>query len=114
MVRGDAGGDGAGNHSGSGTAVAGQAAGNIAGYTAATPGNYLPKITYTSSKINLYGIYDLDKKSTIKVNVAYQEFKSDDWQWGYNGVPFVYSDNTTVSNPNQAVTFIGAAFIHKF
>jgi MtrB/PioB family decaheme-associated outer membrane protein len=94
------------------------ATGNAAGWSGQVgtvlPANYLPTITYTTTKLNLYGNYDIDKKSAIKVNVAYQELKSDDWQWGYNGVPFVYSDNTTVSNPNQAVTFIGAAFIHKF
>jgi hypothetical protein len=94
--------------------IAGLGVGNIAGFSAARPGNYLPDISYNTVKLNLFGIYEIDKKSAIKVNVAYQEFKSDDWQWAYNGVPFVYSDNTTVSNPNQAVTFIGAAYVHKF
>jgi hypothetical protein len=89
--------------------------GNIAGWTAQTlPGNYLPSITYNTIKLNLYGVYELDKKSSVKVNLAYQEFKSDDWQWSYNGVPFVYSDNTTVSNPNQNVTFLGVAYVLKF
>jgi hypothetical protein len=89
--------------------------GNIAGWTAqALPGNYLPNISYNTLKLNIYGVYELDKKSAIKVNFAYQEFKSDDWQWGYNGVPFVYSDNTTVSNPNQIVSFVGVAYVHKF
>jgi hypothetical protein len=91
-------------------------AGNIGGFNGTrTPGgNYLPNITYNTVKLNLYGVYDLDKKSAVKVNLAYQEFKSDDWQWGYNGVPFVYSDNTTVSSPNQSLTFLGVAYVHKF
>jgi hypothetical protein len=81
--------------------------GNIAGWTGQSlPGN--------SVKLNLYGVYEVDKKSLVKLNLAYQEFKADDWQWGYNGVPFVYSDNTTVSNPNQTVTFLGAAYVLKF
>lgn len=90
--------------------------GNVPGFngTRVPGGNYLPSITYNTVKLNLYGVYDLDKKSSIKVNVAYQEYKSNDWQWSYNGVPFVYSDNTTVSNPNQSVTFIGAAYVRKF
>ena len=96
------------------TPVTGQAAGNIVGFTTAVPGNYLPKITYNTTKLNLFGIYELDKKSAIKVNVVYQEFKNDDWQWGYNGVPFLYSDNTTVSNPNQAMTFLGVSYQLKF
>ena len=96
------------------TFVAGQTAGNIAGFTAAVPGNYLPNITYNTTKLNLFGLYEVDKKSAVKVNLVYQEFKNDDWQWGYNGVPFVYSDNTTVSNPNQSVTFLGVSYLLKF
>ena len=96
------------------TPVSGQVAGNIAGFTAAVPGNYLPNITYKTTKLNLFGIYELDKKSSIKVSAIYQEFKTDDWQWGYNGVPFLYSDNTTVSNPNQTLTFLGVAYLYKF
>jgi hypothetical protein len=90
--------------------------GNVPGFnnTRSPGGNFLPTITYNTVKINLYGVYDLDKKSSVKVNVAYQEFKSDDWQWSYNGVPYVYSDNTTVSSPNQAVTFLGVAYVRRF
>jgi hypothetical protein len=44
-----------------------------------------------------------------------QQFKTDDWQWSYNGVPFVYSDNTTVSQPtNQVLKFVGASYSLKF
>jgi MtrB/PioB family decaheme-associated outer membrane protein len=90
-------------------------AGNIAGWAGQTlPGNYLPNITYKTAKLNLFSVYEVDKKSAIKVNLVYQEFKNDDWQWGYNGVPFVYSDNTTVSNPNQSVTFLGVSYLLKF
>jgi hypothetical protein len=92
--------------------------GIIAGWTGQTgtvlPGNYLPKITYDSTKLSFYSNYAVDKQSAINVNLVYQELKSDDWQWGYNGVPYVYSDNTTVSNPNQAVTFLGISYTRKF
>ena len=38
-----------------------------------------------------------------------------DRQWGYNGFPFVYSDNTTVSqNQNQQAAFVAARYIYKF
>jgi MtrB/PioB family decaheme-associated outer membrane protein len=89
--------------------------GNIPGWNGSTPpGNYLPNIHYDIAKLNLYGIYEIDKKSFVRVNAIYQEFKTDDWQWGYNGVPFLYSDNTTVSNPNQFATFLGVSFTRKF
>ncbi len=91
------------------------ATGNIAGWAGQLlPGNYLPSINYATTKLNLFSSYEVDKKTTVRVNLAYQEFKTDDWQWGYNGVPYLYSDNTTVSNPNQTVTFLGVAFVRKF
>lgn len=90
-------------------------AGNIAGWVGQTlPGNYLPNINYNTTKLNLYGVYELDKKSAIRVNLIHQKYETDDWQWGYNGVPFVYSDNTTVSNPNQSLTFLGVSYLYKF
>ena len=89
--------------------------GNIVGWTGQTlPGNYLPNIHYNTLRVNLFSTYQVDKKSAVRLNVAYQEFKTDDWQWGYNGVPFLYSDNTTVSNPNQAASFVGLTYIAKF
>lgn len=95
--------------------VATSASGNIVGWAGQTlPGNYLPDINYTTTKLNLFAVYEVDKKSALKFNVAYQKFSTDDWQWGYNGVPFVYSDNTTVSNPDQSLTFLGVTYIYKF
>jgi MtrB/PioB family decaheme-associated outer membrane protein len=97
------------------TAVAGQAAGNIAGFSPSVPGNYLPDINYRTTKLKLYGSYEIDKKSGVQVTLIYQKYRTDDWQWGYNGVPYVYSDNTTVSqNTNQKLTFLGVTYIYKF
>jgi hypothetical protein len=89
--------------------------GNVAGFSAAVPGNFLPDIRYTTNKVNVHGNYELDKVSDVKVVLAFQQFKSNDWQWNYNGVPFVYSDNTTVSQPtNQLLKYMGASYILKF
>jgi MtrB/PioB family decaheme-associated outer membrane protein len=91
--------------------------GNILGFngTATPGGNYLPTIHYSTNKLNVHGKYNLDKVSDVKVVLVAQQFKTDDWQWGYNGVPFVYSDNTTVSQPtNQLVKFAGASYTLKF
>ena len=91
-------------------------AGNIAGFAGQPfPGNYLPNINYRTKKLNMHGKYLLDKVSEIKVTFIYQQFKTDDWQWGYNGVPFLYSDNTTVSQPmSQNLRFIGASYQLNF
>ncbi len=90
-------------------------AGNIAGWVGQTlPGNYLPAIHYNTAKLDLLAKYAIEKNSDVQMNVGFQHFKTDDWQWGYNGVPFVYSDNTTVSQPmTQNLWFIAARYIYK-
>lgn len=92
------------------------AAGNIAGWNGQTlPGNFLPSIHYDTEKLNLFARYSIKKNSDVQMNLGYQHFKTDDWQWGYNGIPFLYSDNTTVSQPmNQHLVFITARYTHKF
>ncbi|MES2877697.1 MAG: MtrB/PioB family decaheme-associated outer membrane protein [Pseudomonadota bacterium] len=75
----------------------------------------LPDVNYQSTRISLYGTYAVDKKSSVRVNLIHQRTSLDEWTWGYNGVPFVYSDNTTVNmNQNQDVTLLGIAYIYKF
>ncbi len=89
-------------------------AGNIVVAGQPLPGNFLPDINYKTTKLNLFGRYDFDKQSSVLMSLVHQKFENDDWQWGYNGVPFLYSDNTTVSNPNQSVTFVGVSYNYKF
>jgi hypothetical protein len=94
--------------------VATSAGGNIAGF-GTVPGNYLPSINYTTEKLNLHAKYALDTKSDVQAVISWQHFKTDDWQWGYNGTPYLYSDNTTVSQPaNQHLMFVATRYTHKF
>jgi MtrB/PioB family decaheme-associated outer membrane protein len=90
--------------------------GDIAGWTGQSqPGNTLPRIRYSTDRLKLFANYAVDKVSDVRLDVIYQHHKTDDWQWGYNGVPFLYSDNTTVSQPmNQNLVFVGARYIYKF
>ena len=38
-----------------------------------------------------------------------------DWSFGYNGVPFRYSDGTTLSQqPRQNVTFVGMRYVYRW
>ncbi len=75
----------------------------------------LPDVRYTSSTLNLFGKYALNKKSDIRVSMLYQRATMDEWAWSNNGVSFVYGDNTTVKlNPEQSVTFVGASYVYKF
>ena len=74
----------------------------------------LPDVVYRQTRLNLFGKYALQKNADIRVDFIHQRTKLDEWTWGYNGVPFAYSDNTTVSmQQNQNVTFLGARYIYK-
>jgi MtrB/PioB family decaheme-associated outer membrane protein len=83
--------------------------------TTSAPVSNLPDSTYRATLLKLYGKYALDKKSDVRIDLYQQWAKYDDFGWGYNGVPFTYSDNTTVTmQPTQNVTFIGARYIYRF
>jgi MtrB/PioB family decaheme-associated outer membrane protein len=75
----------------------------------------LPDVTFRNFRLKLYGKYALQKNADIRVDVVHDRARLNEWQWGYNGVPFVYSDNTTVSlNPNQNVTFVSVVYSYRW
>ncbi len=81
----------------------------------ALAGDGLPDVTYRMTQLKLFGKYALKKNTDIRVDLVHQSTKLDEWTWGYDGTPFAYSDNTTISmQPNQNVTFLGASYIYKF
>lgn len=75
----------------------------------------LPDVSYRSTLLKLYGKYALDKQSDVRLDLIQQWARFNDWAWGSSGVPFAYSDNTTVTlQPSQDVTFLGVRYIYKF
>ncbi len=79
---------------------------------AATGG--LPSIIFRQASLKLFGKYDLEKGSAVRVDLVYQHASVNDWAWRYNGVPYAYSDGTTVSQkPSQSVGVIGVTYIYK-
>jgi hypothetical protein len=90
------------------TADAGSAA-----LLAATGG--LPDIVFAQATLKLFGKYTLSKQSSVRVDLVLQRTKWNDWAWGYNGSPFVYSDGTTlVRKPVQNVAFVGVSYTHRW
>ena len=75
----------------------------------------LPDVVFRKTIISLYGQYTLDNRSDIRLDLAHQKAKYDDWVWGIPGAPFVFSDNTTVKQQiDQTVSFVGVTYIYKF
>ena len=90
------------------TADAGSAA-----LLAATGG--LPDIRFRQTTFKMFGKYALDKKSGIKLEVGYQQSDWNDWAWGYNGTPFVYSDGTTVNaQTRQNVGYVSVSYVRRW
>jgi len=75
----------------------------------------LPPVIFSDTRYGVYTKYAFTKQSDLRLDLLHVVTKLEEWAWGYNGVPFRFSDNTTVTmNPHQHVTFIGASYIHKF
>ena len=88
---------------------------NIGMTTGAAVTNPPPDETYRSTVLKLYAKYLLDKASGIQVDLVHQRVGYDQWAWGNGGVPFAYTDGSTVSvQPVQNVTFVGVRYSYKF
>jgi MtrB/PioB family decaheme-associated outer membrane protein len=75
----------------------------------------LPDVTFRDLRLTLFAKYALQKNGDIRVDLVHDRQRLNEWTWGFNGVPFLYSDNTTVSlNPTQNVTFISVRYIYKW
>ncbi len=89
----------------------------------ASPGNVallastggLPDVNYNLVRLKLYGEYALQKNSAIRLDLIYNYSLFNEWTYNFNGTPYLYSDNTTLSaQEKQTVTFIGASYVYKF
>jgi MtrB/PioB family decaheme-associated outer membrane protein len=75
----------------------------------------LPDVTYRKTLLSLFGQYSINKTSDVRLDLAYQKSKYDDWVWGVPAALFVYGDNTSVSQKiDQNVTFVGVSYIYRF
>ena len=75
----------------------------------------LPDVMFRQGNLKLYGKYAVDKASSVRLDFWYQHSKLSDWTWGYSGVPFTYSDGTTVGQkPDQKVGLIGMSYIYQW
>jgi MtrB/PioB family decaheme-associated outer membrane protein len=75
----------------------------------------LPDIVYRRMELRLFGTYAFSDRSTVRVDGAYQRLTYDDWGFAFNGVPFLYSDNSTVHlQPDQNVGYFGISYIYSW
>jgi len=80
---------------------------------AATGG--LPDIKFQQTELRLYGRYALAKNQALRLDAIFQRTKYNDWGYEYSGVPFAFSDNTTVSIlQDQKVAYIGVSYVYAW
>jgi hypothetical protein len=75
----------------------------------------LPDIVFRKVELRAFGSYKLSKAASLRVDVVHQRARYNDWAYGYDGVPYVYSDGTTLSQQqSQNVTFAGVRYLYKW
>ncbi len=75
----------------------------------------LPDVVFRTVEWRLFGRYTLSKTSSVRLDLVHQRARFNDWTYGIEGTPFLFSDNTTVSQlQKQNVTYIGLSFTHRW
>jgi hypothetical protein len=89
---------------------------NATGVTLSTiAAGQLPDVKYELFRFRLYGEYAIDKASSVRLDYMYNRTFFNEWTYTYAGVPFLYSDNTTLSaKQTQSVNIFGAKYIYRF
>jgi len=81
----------------------------------ANGGAFLPPVHYDFLQLKLTADYAIQKNAYLRMTAIHYRTYLDEWTWGYNGVPFTYNDNTTItSQQQQNVTFVGVSYVFKF
>lgn len=71
----------------------------------------LPDVIFRQASLKLFGKAEIDERSSARIDLVHQRSRSSDWAWGYNGVPFAYSDGSTLSlKPLQSVTVVAVSY----
>lgn len=75
----------------------------------------LPDIVFRQAVWRMYARYELDKQSEVRVDLVHHRSAWTDWAWGYDGVPFSYSDGTTVAAPaHQSASIVGVSYVYRW
>ena len=75
----------------------------------------LPDVTYKLLQLKMYGEYALQKNAYLRLDLIHYRSFFNEWTYNFNGIPYLYSDNTTLgAQERQIVTFVGASYIFKF
>lgn len=74
----------------------------------------LPDVTFRTTTLKLYGKYALNDQTDIRVDLIHQSMNFTEWAWANAGIPFAYSDNSTVAmQPDQRASYLGVRYVYR-
>lgn len=73
------------------------------------PAALLPEIITKRTTMRLFGQYAVQKNLSVRLDVVYDRFKTNDWTW----TNWVYNEGTTATNPNTSSTFLGISIVYR-
>jgi hypothetical protein len=84
------------------------------GSSTTAPAGSLPDVSYRTLALKVFAKYALDARSDVRVDLVQQSTSFDEWTWAGSGVPYAYSDNSTVSmQASQNVTYLGVKYVYR-
>lgn len=89
------------------------ASANTAALLAATGG--LPDILFRRTELRVYGKYALSERSALRLDAVHQRARFNDWAFSFSGTPFLFGDNSTVTQlEQQNVTYLGVGYTYSW
>jgi MtrB/PioB family decaheme-associated outer membrane protein len=71
----------------------------------------IPRIRTRMTRVSLFGQYEIDKNTGVRLNYVFDRWRSNEWTW----TQFVYTDGTRlVQDPSQKVHFVGLTGYYRF
>jgi MtrB/PioB family decaheme-associated outer membrane protein len=75
----------------------------------------LPDIIFRRTEARLFGRYALSKAESLRLEAIHYRARFNDWAYGFGGVPYLFSDNTTLSlQREQNATFVGLTYTYTW
>ena len=71
----------------------------------------LPEVSTKLTRVKLFGNYEINKSSSIRLEYVHDRHYSNDWTW----TNWTFTDGTRLSqSPRQKVNFVGASYVYQF
>ncbi len=75
----------------------------------------LPDVQFRRAEFKLFGRYAMSARSALRLDAIHYKARYNDWGYGLAGAPFLFGDNTTVTQLDQQdVTFVGISYTYSW